>query len=122
MNIMKYLITLILLVAFTGVQAQNKTISLAKKSLTKEEISKIPVEFLDTIYAVKNDGTMQMEIQLVKDLDTAYVENPDTGELNMFVRRRKSTPILPKSPKLKTGDTAYVEDPVTKEIHMIISK
>ncbi len=59
------------------------------------------------------------------DLDTAYVENPVTGNIQMIVTK-KTTSISQESmninslPPAKSGDTVYVEDPKTGDIQMII--
>ena len=101
-------------------QTKKKDIIMSKNSLTKEEMAKVNPKFLDTIYRQTTDGNILMTVEVSKNLDTAYVENPITGVINMIVSRKKS-PFDPKPTTYKKGDTAYVEDPVTGKIHMVIS-
>lgn len=112
------------MVSFVIANAQNKKPKFVRvdKSLSKEEIAKVNPAFLDTLISIQDDGTMQMRIEVSRNLDTTYVEHPKTGELNIIVTRKKQSSFTPKSSQYKKGDTVYIEDPITNKIEMIITK
>lgn len=112
-----------MLVASLSVQAQGKRkIIMSDKSMPPEEIKKVNPAFLDSIYQVTPDGNIILNIQVVKGLDTIYVEDPLTGNLEMRVARKmqQQPKKLPKPSTFNSGDTIYVEDPLTGDLQMRI--
>ena len=103
-------------------QSTNRKITLADGSLSPNEIQAINPILLDTIYEQTKDGNLSMKIEVAKNLDTAFVQHPETGDIQMVVTRKKSTPVMLKPTAHKKGDTIYVEDPVTLEIKRVIVK
>ncbi len=120
---MRYLYLAICCLAFLSSCAQkhNATNHKLPSGLSQEEIKNIAPEFLDTILSQDQNGQIQMRIIVRPGLDTAYVEDPVSGNLQIMVSdpRKPSKTTIPENNELPK-DTAYVEDPLTGELHMIV--
>lgn len=85
----------------------------------------IPLVLLVLLYScsAKKSVFNQKMASHAAAVDTSYVEDPDTGEIQMIITKKsdqRKRGKINRIPPAKSGDTIYSEDPETGGLEMII--